>query len=83
MNLLFCLFGCRHKHITFPLRKQQIYVVCLDCAREFDYDWQSMKIGKQRVAKRYRAPVEVQPIPEPKISTCQSTEELERMVRLK
>jgi len=22
------------------------YVVCLDCGKEFDYDWQEMRIGQ-------------------------------------
>jgi hypothetical protein len=23
-----------------------MYVVCLDCGKEFDYDWQEMRIGE-------------------------------------
>ena len=44
------LFGCAHHHCTFPrtARKQgeipTTYVVCLDCGKEFPYDWQKMKI---------------------------------------
>jgi hypothetical protein len=29
------------------------YVVCLDCGREFDYNWQSMQVGQ---------PVEAPPV---------------------
>lgn len=50
------LFGCSHKNYSFPLttRKGQrrsgaalatgTYVVCLDCGKEFAYDWQTMKV---------------------------------------
>jgi hypothetical protein len=50
------LFGCSHKNYTFPItarHKQRrwgspsvrgTYVVCLDCGKEFAYDWQEMRI---------------------------------------
>ena len=46
------VFGCSHKHCTFPitvrgkLRRSEAasvtgtYVVCLECGKEFPYDWQ-------------------------------------------
>jgi predicted transcriptional regulator len=49
------LFGCAHKRYSFPITAKQgqrrnqaasvtgTYVVCLDCGREFPYDWQEMK----------------------------------------
>jgi len=49
-------FGCRHSRYSFPVtmrgaaRRSQAaaltgtYVVCLDCGREFPYDWEEMKI---------------------------------------
>lgn len=50
------LFGCAHHRISFPFtpaRKSGIvnsakstYVVCLDCGKEFGYDWPTMKIGR-------------------------------------
>jgi hypothetical protein len=55
-KLLDALFGCPHKRRTFPIsaRPGQVrseaaeitgtYVVCLDCGREFGYDWREMKI---------------------------------------
>jgi hypothetical protein len=54
-NLLKVLFGCVHKRTTFPMtikpRRQSLatdvketYVVCLDCGKEFPYDWQEMKL---------------------------------------
>ena len=54
------LFGCSHRHCTFPItaRKQGAansdgtrpaitYIVCLDCGKEFPYDWQKMKVVSQ------------------------------------
>jgi hypothetical protein len=54
------LFGCWHKNISFPQTHKRgerrsgaaaqtgTYVVCLDCGREFAYDWQRMKIVSAR-----------------------------------
>lgn len=50
------LLGCWHRHLSFPLtvrrgtprpvaaRQTGTYVVCLDCGKEFAYDWQQMRI---------------------------------------
>jgi hypothetical protein len=55
-KLLDVLFGCRHSRYSFPVtirgraRRPQAgaltgtYVACLDCGREFPYDWQEMKV---------------------------------------
>lgn len=56
LNLLSSIFGCAHNRTTFPLtpsRRTQMtegsrsgtYVVCLDCGKEFDYNWKDMRIG--------------------------------------
>jgi hypothetical protein len=55
-KVLNSLFGCSHTRTTFPLspaRKAGIsspnrsaYVVCLDCGKEFSYDWRLMRIGE-------------------------------------
>lgn len=49
-------FGCWHKRYSFPItaragqRRSEAalptgtYVVCLDCGKEFPYDWKTMKI---------------------------------------
>ncbi len=60
INALFnTIFGCSHSRTTFPLTpsrrtqlssevsRQGTYVVCLDCGKEFDYDWKSMRVGNQ------------------------------------
>jgi hypothetical protein len=50
------VFGCRHSHYSFPVSVRRathrpqaaamtgMYVVCLDCGKEFGYDWQEMKV---------------------------------------
>lgn len=55
-GLLDFLFGCYHKNFSFPITKRRgqrlspaasltgTYVVCLDCGKEFPYDWQEMKV---------------------------------------
>ncbi len=53
-NLIDLLFGCWHKNYSFPIttRGQRrgaaaatgTYVVCLDCGKEFAYDWREMKV---------------------------------------
>ncbi len=54
------MFGCRHARYSFPLTMRAgsrrssrfprigTYVTCLDCGREFRYDWQEMKIMKSQ-----------------------------------
>ena len=57
LGLLDVLFGgCYHRNFTFPITKKRgqrlspaasvtgTYVVCLDCGKEFPYDWQEMKV---------------------------------------
>lgn len=56
-SLLTFLFGCSHSRTTFPLTpsrrtqlspetsRQGTYVVCLDCGKEFDYNWKDMRVG--------------------------------------
>jgi len=55
-SLVDLLFGCWHRNLSFPLSVKQsqprspvawrtgTYVVCLDCGKEFAYDWQDMRI---------------------------------------
>lgn len=54
-DIIDALFGCSHKHYSFPITAKPgqrrspaaavtgTYVVCLDCGQEFAYDWQEMK----------------------------------------
>ncbi len=50
------MFGCRHSRYSFPITiragarrnaaasRAGTYVVCLDCGKEFSYDWNEMKV---------------------------------------
>jgi hypothetical protein len=55
-RVLDALFGCWHHHMSFPITTKSgvrrntaasltgTYIVCLDCGKEFPYDWREMKI---------------------------------------
>jgi hypothetical protein len=72
--LLDTLLGCSHQHTTFPLTparkitgnppsnavRNGTYVTCLDCGKEFAYDWQAMRVG-QPVASQVAATTTAQP----------------------
>jgi hypothetical protein len=58
------MLGCSHSHTTFPLtpsRKTGVtqagvmrngtYIVCLDCGKEFDYNWTEMRMGQPVTAQ--------------------------------
>lgn len=63
------VFGCRHPRFSFPVTVRRAisrpkaaaltgtYVACLDCGREFPYDWEDMRVitspqrHRQRVAE--------------------------------
>jgi len=63
-SLVDILFGCWHKNYSFPMtnksgqRRSQAasltgtYVVCLDCGKEFPYDWQEMKVLDSQPSRR-------------------------------
>jgi hypothetical protein len=50
------IFGCSHRNYSFPRTTKGAarrikaasltgtYVVCLDCGKEFAYDWQEMRV---------------------------------------
>jgi hypothetical protein len=57
LSFVASLFGCAHRHCTFPMTSRKAgaalpggeergntYIVCLDCGKEFPYDWQRMKV---------------------------------------
>ncbi len=62
MSLFDLVFGCSHKRCSFPMTTRGAkrrsaaaavtgtYVVCLDCGKEFPYDWKAMKIVRARDA---------------------------------
>jgi hypothetical protein len=55
-SLVDMFFGCWHKNYSFPITSKKgqrrsgaaaltgTYVVCLDCGKEFAYDWQEMRV---------------------------------------
>ena len=63
------LFGCWHQRYSFPITVKSgvrrnkaaaltgTYVVCLDCGKEFGYDWQEMRVvsGTQSRASAVRS----------------------------
>ena len=59
LNLVEVCFGCSHAKTSFPRSRvngSQYYVVCLDCGKEFDYDWQEMKIVAAISGRHLRQP---------------------------
>lgn len=72
-KLIDLVFGCKHSRYSFPVtvrgsRRPQAaaltgtYVACLDCGREFPYDWQQMKVITSPAEKRaYVAAVAAKP----------------------
>jgi hypothetical protein len=65
-KLLDAFFGCWHNHLSFPITVKSnsrysrrtpaasltgTYVVCLDCGKEFAYDWREMKIVDSTAAQ--------------------------------
>jgi hypothetical protein len=63
-KLIDMFFGCRHSRYSFPVtirgtaRRPQAcaltgtYVACLDCGREFPYDWQEMRVITSSAKRR-------------------------------
>ncbi|MGD0467503.1 MAG: hypothetical protein ABSA54_03930 [Terriglobales bacterium] len=59
-KLIDAAFGCRHARYSFPItvragsrrtptaQRTGTYVACLDCGKEFDYDWHEMKIVRSQ-----------------------------------
>jgi len=58
-------FGCKHAHYSFPISVRPAsrrssamkltgtYVACLDCGREFPYDWREMKVIDSPAEQRH------------------------------
>ncbi len=69
------LFGCWHRRRTMPIsprvgpggRKRpapfDTYVVCLDCGKEFPYDWKTMRALTPAEIKRSTATLAAQQRP--------------------
>ena len=53
------LFGCHHRHLSrvFTIQRRS-YRVCLDCAQQFDYSWESMRHTQSSVGETAYAAAE-------------------------
>ena len=60
-GLLDCLYGCCHRRTSFPItlrmtvngqqsRHADTYIVCVECGRQFAYDWATMRTVKRPAA---------------------------------
>lgn len=55
-SVLDSLFGCSHRRTTFPITPKRpsvrpgAYVTCLDCGKEFAYNWNEMRREEKPVA---------------------------------
>ena len=59
-KLMDAMFGCRHTRYSFPItvragsrrnpgtQRTGTYVACLDCGKEFRYDWHEMRIVRSQ-----------------------------------
>lgn len=65
-RILDMLFGCWHKNCSFPITSRLLpnsrpvaaqatgtYVVCLDCGKEFAYDWNEMRTLSPSAERRF------------------------------
>ena len=72
-SMMNAIFRCGHQRTTFPITPRRgyadtppvsmprsgTYVACLDCGKQFAYDWKSMRIGEpvtEAVAPRQTQP---------------------------
>jgi len=74
------LFGCSHRRTTFPMTPKRptarlgAYVTCLDCGKEFAYNWNEMRMEQE--------PIVVAPNPLPSTRMPGRTQGLARPLRL-
>ena len=64
-ELIEAVFGCKHSHYSFPISVRPVarrnaaakltgtYVACLDCGKEFPYDWREMKVIDSPAEQRH------------------------------
>ena len=74
------LFVCSHQRTTFPITPKRpsastgAYVSCLDCGKEFAYNWKEMR--------REEEPVALSPIPPLQGYMTRPVQALSRLLRL-
>ena len=59
------VLGCSHSHLSFPRSAHGnsnvmalgtgIYVVCLDCGKQFAYDWEQMAVIRSQRDSHHRS----------------------------
>src|SRR5260370_41652536 len=75
------LFGCSHRRTTFPITPKRpssrpgAYVSCLDCGKEFAYNWNEMRMENKPVGLAAYAP--------PSTQVTRPVEPLSRLLRLR
>jgi hypothetical protein len=69
-SLLSKMLGCSHQRTTFPqtpsrkngaqqapgAMRNGTYIVCLDCGKEFTYNWSEMRMGQPVASRVVTAP---------------------------
>jgi len=73
-DLFDMLFGCWHGNYSFPITSKKAssnrshaasvtgtYVVCLDCGKEFPYDWENMKLLSPELEHTESSPLTAEP----------------------
>ena len=79
-SVLDTLFGCSHQRTTFPMKPKRptaglgAYVSCLDCGKEFAYNWNEMRMEEK--------PIAVAPTLAPATRTAGQAQGLSRLLRL-
>lgn len=74
------LFGCSHQRTTFPMTPKRktaglgAYVSCLDCGKEFAYNWNEMRMEEK--------PMAVAMAPPPLTRMAGQAQGLSRLLRL-
>jgi hypothetical protein len=51
-SILGTIFGCSHQRVSFPQTRRgggstATYIACLECGKEFAYDWKNMRVGQE------------------------------------
>jgi len=75
VDVIDMLFGCWHKNYSFPITAKKpntcashaasvtgTYVVCLDCGKEFPYDWNQMKVLSPEPERPVSSPLTTEPV---------------------
>jgi len=79
-SMIESLFGCSHRRTTFPITPKRpavrlgAYVTCLDCGKEFAYNWAEMRMEAEPIASVS--------IPRPESQMTRSVQGLYRLLRL-